>query len=383
MAALRLAEAGRRVLVIDWRQDIGDKLCTGIIGKECAEMYPPNESRIFQKASSATVVSPAGVRYDVSRNEPQAYIVDRASYVRSFAESAMQAGAEYRLGPRVSNIEVSDNNVRVTTTDNSGTETLKSQVLIVASGFGSPLLRMAGFRDSKKQEFMIGCQAVVKVEGLHHTEVYLGEKIVPGSFGWVVPLSDSRALAGLLSLQKSAGDMNCLIEAIRGDGRTVEFLGVTQKWGIPLKPASQTYGDRVLAVGDSAGLVKPTTGGGIYYALRSGEMAADAINAAFEKGDFSARQLKGYEQAWKSVFGREMRIGYYARAMYEALDDRQIENLMSEFFSERVQNEIVNSSDFSFDWHSRAILKAINYRSISTVIGSFGPIVSSLVRRLR
>ena len=40
MAALELAERGISVAVLDRRTNIGDKLCTGIIGRECAELFP-------------------------------------------------------------------------------------------------------------------------------------------------------------------------------------------------------------------------------------------------------------------------------------------------------------------------------------------------------
>ena len=49
---------------------------------------------------------------------------------------------------------------------------------------------------------------------------------------------------------------------------------------LPLGPIARTAADRVLVVGDAAGLVKPTTGGGIYYALTSASIAADVAATA-------------------------------------------------------------------------------------------------------
>ena len=43
MTALRLAELGHGVLVLDWRENLGDKLCTGIIGNECAQQAAGRE----------------------------------------------------------------------------------------------------------------------------------------------------------------------------------------------------------------------------------------------------------------------------------------------------------------------------------------------------
>ena len=51
---------------------------------------------------------------------------------------------------------------------------------------------------------------------------------------------------------------------------------------LPLGPVTRTYADRVVAVGDAAGLVKPTTGGGIYYGLLSGSIAAEVLGDALQ-----------------------------------------------------------------------------------------------------
>ena len=113
IAAHRLASLGHSVLVLDWRQDIGDKLCTGIIGTECADRFPPQEAHVYLRANTATVVSPRGNRYRVVRDEPQAYVIDRVAYVDEMARQAIAAGAEYELGVRVSNVEVTEGGVSV------------------------------------------------------------------------------------------------------------------------------------------------------------------------------------------------------------------------------------------------------------------------------
>ena len=98
MAALELAERGISVAVLDRRTNIGDKLCTGIIGRECAELFPAAPEHIHGEARSATIVSPGGRRYRIERKQTHAYIVNRVAYVNSVAERAQQAGTEYILG---------------------------------------------------------------------------------------------------------------------------------------------------------------------------------------------------------------------------------------------------------------------------------------------
>src|SRR3954467_11396050 len=68
---------------------------------------------------------------------------------------------------------------------------------------------------------------------------------------------------------------------------------------LPLAPIPRTYGDRLVAIGDAAGLVKPTTGGGLYYSLRSAALAADGLAGALTDDDLSAERLAPYEKQWR------------------------------------------------------------------------------------
>ena len=313
---------------------------------------------------------------------PRAFIINRVAYIESFARRAMRAGVEYHLGPRVTNIDVSASGVAVTTACGTRRHQHGAEAIIVASGFGSPLLDMVGLGDGRGTDFIVGAQAEVSACGLEDTEVYLGDHIAPGSFGWLVPISDGRALVGLISRRRLNGHLERFIAHLRSSGKVGDVVKEPRRWGIPLRPLPRTYGDRVLIVGDAAGLVKPTTGGGIYYALRSGELAAQKINDAFVAGDLSRRQLKHYQRGWRSLFGRELSVGYCARTLYEALGDSQIEGLLNAFASRGVHEELIDSPEFSFDWQSDVILKAVRLRYLGGVIHSFGPMVAPLLARL-
>ena len=382
IAALRLAEMGHRVAVLDWRHKIGDKLCTGIVGTECAEHFPPDKSHVYREARSAILVSPSGRRYHVARKETQALIIDRVAYVESMARRAMAAGADYQLGVRIANIEVSDSGVTVFANSAKEEPTYRSEVVIIASGFGSPLVDLVGLRNGRSNDYMVGAQAEVSANGLEDTEVYVGGHVAPGSFGWLVPLSGSRALIGLVSRRQLNGHMDRFLDELRLSGRVTETIKEPKQWGIPLRPLPKTYGDRVLVAGDAAGLVKPTTGGGIYYALRSGEIAAAEVHKAFAVGDFSARQLKHYQSVWKSLVGLELSVGYCARMLYEALGDWQLERLIQATTSRGVREAVIDSPEFAFDWHSGVILKAARHRLLGGVLRSFGPMVTPILSRL-
>ena len=382
IAALQLAGQGHSVAVVDWRTEIGDKLCTGIVGAECARRFPPDESDIYHRARSATVIAPSGAEYQVARDETQAYVIDRVAYVRRLAERAMDAGAEYRLGHRVVSVEIDDKCASVRTTFEDAPARISARLLILGSGFGSSLLAMAGLRSQTDREHMAGTQAVVDLPHPTDTVVYLGDRVAPSSFAWLVPISPTQGLAGMAGRGLQNGRFDKFLTTLRDDGRICGPAHEPRRWGIPLKPVQRSYGPRVMAVGDAAGLVKPTSGGGIYYALLSGEIAANVAHDALIAGDFSAKRLRRYEQGWKAIFGSELRIGYYTRMLYETLGDGQIERLLETFLSPDVQDELINAGDFSFDWHSRIILRAIRHGELRNLVTSFGPAVAPFLSRL-
>src|SRR5258706_6353119 len=69
---------------------------------------------------------------------------------------------------------------------------------------------------------------------------------------------------------------------------------------LPLGAIGRTYGDRLLAIGDAAGLVKPTTGGGIHYSIVSASIAADVAVEALANHPLHMTSLANYERRWRA-----------------------------------------------------------------------------------
>ena len=382
IAALDLAKRGFSVAVLDYRERIGDKLCTGVIGKECADSFPVQPELIYRQANSATIYSPGGRAFRVERPDTQALIVDRVGYVNSIASEAIRNGAEYRLGWRVTDISVSQTGARLTASQNGSSDRLRGRIVMIASGFGSPLANSVcpARRDASGR--LVGSQMEVFVSGVSETEVYVGDSVAPGSFGWLVPTVESRGLLGIMSNAKSPGLLERLRDKLTREGKILGAASPIRRWGIPTRPLSKTYAERTLALGDAAGFAKPTTGGGIYYAMLSGSIAADVATDALKSNDFSEDAMRAYEDRWKTEFGSELKIGYYARMLFESMTDARMERLMEVFLSPDLQRELIKSSVFSFDRHSGIILKTVEHRRMINLIRSAGPSVVPFLARL-
>jgi flavin-dependent dehydrogenase len=126
----------------------------------------------------------------------------------------------------------------------------------------------------------------------------------------------------------------------------------------------------VLLVGDAAGQVKPTSGGGIYYGLLCADIAADTLHQALAEDDLSARRLAGYEQRWRKRLGWELRVGYWARRLFERLSNRQLDRLFEVVKDNGIDEALLRAGDLSFDWHGRAILRLIGHAVVAKVAGA-------------
>tara|TARA_B100000686_G_scaffold346427_1_gene433098 strand:+ start:1946 stop:3172 length:1227 start_codon:yes stop_codon:yes gene_type:complete len=382
-AAFHLAKSGYRVAVIDKRQEIGNKLCTGIIGNNCVELFQPEPSHIYKKVKSATLVTPSGTSHNITKSNVQGYIVNRSEYVSSIAKKAKDHGATYILGKTVTSISNDFSSASVEFKTGEIKESLNCNVIIIATGFNSSIPTMIGLPNINNRGYMIGAQAEVSLTKPTDTQVYLGNKVSPGSFGWLAPLDDSNCLVGIASRNKLNGHMKTFLDNLQQSGKINTSDVKIKKWGIPIKPLSKTYSNRVLVIGDAAGFTKPTTGGGIYYGILSGEISANVIKRCFASNNFSESSMKNYEAEWKNRLGKEMKVGYYARSIFEKLSDSQIEKLVTNLTSEKNPASKILLNNFSFDWHSNAINQALNQFDIVNLFKSFGTNLKPLLKQFK
>ena len=362
--AHRLAGSGRSVLVVEEHSSIGEPMqCTGIVGAECVQRFPLFDDSIVREVNSARLFSPSGREIRLWREDTQAYIIDRTSFDRSLAGKAQALGAEYATGCRAKQVELLNDRVRLET---DGGREYAARAIVIASGFYSRLPQQLGL--GRAGDFMVGAQAEVNTDSLSELEIYFDQDTAPGIFAWLVPTTPNRALAGLFCRKNPISRLRSLMSELSRKGRIDPTDAKITPGGIPLRPLRKTYLERVLVAGDAAGQVKPTTGGGVYYGLLCADIAADVLLQALEAGDYSEKHLSRYQKRWKGEIGRELRVGYIARRIYEKRTNSQIDRLFNILQSKGIIESLQASPDISFDWHSRAIVKALQH------IGPWSPI---------
>lgn len=358
--AERLAKLGHKVLVLDKKTSPGQGICcTGIMGKECFDLLTIDSSLISNTSTSARFFAPSGNSVRVRRNEIAAYIVDRPALEIALATRAKAAGADFFFGAQVTDIQTGANFLCIETDYEGQKKSLEAETVIIAAGFGSPLPGKLGL--GKINGCIIGAQAEVEINGVDEVEVYVDHELSPGGFAWLVPTGENKGLAGLMTHTQPERCLKTLLSKLVAKNKIVSSEVVASYSAIPLRPLHKTYADRILVVGEAAGQVKPTSGGGIYYGLLCADIAAATIHQAFLAKDFTRSMLASYQKQWRSKLGKELRTGYWAQYLYRKLDNKQIERVYNLAINTDIPQFITELKNFSFDWHSKIILEILKH----------------------
>ena len=366
-AAYRLASFGFKVAIIEQKDTLDTPVCcTGIVSEECVRTFQIDDKVVFGHAISATIYSPAEKRLHLWRPSPQAAILNRPAFNVFMVSRAKSNGVEFITGNYVTDVVIEKDFARIKFDSQGNVKSLDARALIIATGFLPHLTERLGL--GKPGGFVAGAQAEVNTNGVNEVEVYTGKKYAPGFFAWLVPTSPRRALAGLLTKYDARGYLNNFISDMINKGKIVSSPFTINSGGVPLKPLSRTFTDRILVVGTAAGQVKPITGGGIYYGLLCADIAADVLSDALRRDDLSRRTLAVYQQGWEKILSKEINIGLWARRIYEHFNDHQIDRIFDIMQSTGLIEALLNQDDLSFDWHSHAVGHLLQDRTLFKLI---------------
>jgi digeranylgeranylglycerophospholipid reductase len=359
-AACELASSGYSVAVLEQKSAPGlDVCCTGIVSTECFDSFGISPEVILTKANSAKLFSPSRKCLRLQTERVQAYVLNRDLFDKAVASKAQAQGADYFFCCRVTNISIGKGGAGVEAWRDGSKEMLTARAVLLASGLNPGLSRKLGL--GKINGFLVGAQTEVETENIAEVEIYFDQQIAPGCFAWLVPIAPNRALIGLLSTSQARLHLEKFLLSPSCRGRIVSRRAQIRQKAIPLGILPRTYGDRMLVIGDAAGQVKPTTGGGIYFGHIGTKIAIKVLSEALSEDNLAANRLSRYQKEWKAKLGKEIRFGYWARQAFTKLSNNHIDYLFHLAGERGVPEAIATSKNFSFDWHSRLLFQLASY----------------------
>jgi len=353
-AAERLARGGVRVALFDGRPAGEPKACGGGVTSKALKAWPHLLEAMGRTVEEVEMYSPAGTRVRLKLDAPFA-IYSRVAFDSYLRDRAIQAGACV-IAERVSVAVESDRGEFWTARARSGAR-WQGRVLVAADGANSPIARrLAGALPNAEMEVAFGYRAPLPKGDDAPTVI----AFLPGwvGYAWAFPrldhisfgiataqdAFDHHALDALLwefmigyyriredphaplwlsqAKGSSEGDLHSAEVEKKLRGSVDRYAARIPGLAVETWNTRRVGSDSWALLGDAAGFADPVTGEGIYYALRSAELFAEA---------YLAGRAADYEQRWRADFGRElrrasaMRRRFYGEFLGAPFTDRMID----------------------------------------------------------
>lgn len=353
-AAERLARCGISTLVCEEHGLVGDPVhCTGVLATESFDMLGLPNDATLNALTTARFVSPSGIEISHSTPTPLASVIDRGAFDRALAVRAQAAGAELRLNTRVSMVETGPASVRAQV----GDEWVSARLLMLACGANYAFQRRVGL--GLPRDYLHSAQREMPAKHPGDVELHFGRDVAANGFAWAVPVmrpSGTCVRVGVMTSQDPIGCYSRMVERL-AERWGIEDCGQPPRQKIlPLGAIDRTYADRTLVIGDAAGLVKPTTGGGIHYSIWSAALGADVAVDALAADRLDAAALASYERQWRDRLGEEFAEQRSLRDLVTRLSDSEIDSLFDLARTDGIMPIVRRTAQFN---HHRHLIRAL------------------------
>lgn len=368
--ALALGKRGYRVTVLEEHPKVGDpENCAGLIGAEVFSSCDLPGETVVRDFSSASFFSPQGARAGIAFDRPMAYVVQRGEFDRALTRRAESAGVQYLTGMRCTGIARRPDRLELTVQPSKGPSknglSLSARAVVLATGIRWGLQGTAGLEGPAA--YMEAAHTLVRMRDVAEIEVFLGRQWAPGYFAWLLPLEGDCARVGVCAERQAVKYLKRFFSHPMMSSRLLENGQPIQAKIIPVSPATKSYAERLLLVGDAAGQVKPTTGGGIGCSIVCGKIAGETLSQALQEDDLSEASLQRYERAWGQEMMADFRVGSTFRRLFAALSDRSLDGLVRLIRRKEVRRLIEIYGDF--DRHSGLLRRLTRIRQIASLLG--------------
>lgn len=305
-AATTLRQAGIETILVE-REPVKAKPCGGAVPPAVFHDFNLPTHLIDRKVQQCRVLAPSNreICFPVLGTEPTdndyVAMVRREVFDGFLRQRAQEQGATLIHGSVV-RLDIGADGVEATCRDPHGNETtLQADAVIGADGAYSLTAKTLGQRlvpDSVALQERIALPPEQMARWNDTADLYLGQDVSPDFYGWVFPKGDHVTVGVGLGRKRSKKAGHYLAALKARLGNLIEGGQVIQREAhmLPMTPQKKMVFDRAMLIGDAAGLVVRTSGEGIYWAMKSGELAANVLANHLDAPD--AENLSAYEHAW-------------------------------------------------------------------------------------
>src|SRR5438477_3705479 len=321
-AAALLARAGRRVIIFERerfpRFHIGESLLPfSMKAFTRLELHEKFLRAGFMKKFGGEMFgacSEQGTKFyfkDAFRSQTDhSYQVTRGDFDKVLLDHAAESGAEVHEQTAVDRVEFSEDDVDLTVKSNGSYRAIRARYVIDAGGRTSVLGRQFKIKKTydhlQKLSIFAHYDGVWRAEGIDGTLTLLIRGI--DRWFWIIPLTAERTSIGIVldseTFRKSKlGAEDFLKQALAEQPIIAKRMTNARRTSEVYVEADFSYrsaklhGDRWLLAGDAAGFIDPIFSSGVFLAVFSGELAADALNEVLDHSHKAKRLFPRYERA--------------------------------------------------------------------------------------
>lgn len=336
-AAKYAAKHGREVLFIEKKSEIGIPMqCGGFLpqlhelklllpkARSLEELFCYPDFCIDARTDLLGFVSPS---CEEKQFHVDANTIDRRRFDKHLAEEAARAGAEILLETLVTDIDLQNSIIKaVEVGDRDHKFEIEAKVIIGADGPASKVARISGLvKKYDPMDISQGFQYEVVNAAIDPkvVEMYFSRKYAPGGYAWIIPTGSDSANVGVgirnPYVEETLTVRHYLTRFIKEHPLAKEKLskaritsvmrGVIPAGGAPPK----TQAGNILIAGDAAGMLMPTSGGGMPLALVAGKIAGETASAYLE----GSASLEEYEQSWRKEIGEDLETSLLIRRLLD------------------------------------------------------------------
>jgi len=344
-SAEQLAKRGLSVVCLDRKQEVGTpKQCGEGLG--CGHIQrlglKADKRWASQPIKGAALYTPKGKKVEIHYGKVVGYVLERKAFEKHLAKKAARAGAVIRFRSNVSRIERTSTGIKAEVND-LFSQKYGAKMVIACDGPTSWTANQLGLPiQIKREDLDSGIQyemAGIDFEDEHLIHLWFGGKVAPRGYVWLFPKGKNHANVGIGVGAHIKGSAKAYLDKWIDErpqikkGSVIEVnSGIIPVGGLLKKMTA----DRMVIVGDAAHQVNPIHGGGIGLAMEAADLAAETVEKAFEKKDFSDSLLDEYNTQWWEKTGNKLKRILQIRYMVESLKDADFENLAESFTAEDI-----------------------------------------------
>ena len=348
----KMCQLGNKILILEEHLEIGKPF-------QCAGLVNPNSMKkvglydtVLSEIDGAIMHSPFGTTIEIGRDyEVRTYAVCRKKFDQAIVDQALSAGAELWLNSKPLDTKINDDFIKIKILKDGNEVEINTKLLVGADGAHSWVRRH--HRMGYPKEYMIGYQ--IEVTGFktknRRLEMFTGENIAPGFFAWAIPNGDTHRI-GMWSRADDLDGRNCeeLLNHLMFKSRWAEKFENCKEIGrfcgpIPAGVVPRPVDNRIILIGDAAGLAKPTTGGGIGPGMEQVDLIINNLNDAISENKLSKKSLVNITKKYAKAKKEFQRIRSLRDFFVTSRNDQELEEIFRIFSKPQVIKLINEKGD--------------------------------------